>query len=57
MTIILQKFPIGKFIGSMLTIWGAILMFTTLTKNFAGMMVLRFILVNRDITLIYNFHH
>ena len=56
MTIILQKFLIGKFIGSMLTLWGAILMFTTLAENFAGMMVLRFILGNRDVTLMYNFH-
>jgi hypothetical protein len=48
MTIILQEFPIGKFIGSMLTLWGAILMFTTLAKNFAGMMVLRFILGERQ---------
>jgi hypothetical protein len=31
-------------------------MFTTLAKNFAGMMVHRFILGNRDVTLMYNFH-
>jgi hypothetical protein len=52
-----SKIPDRKFIGSMLTLWGAILMFTTLAKNFAGMMVLRFILGNKHITLMYNLHH
>ncbi|KIM92936.1 hypothetical protein OIDMADRAFT_62060 [Oidiodendron maius Zn] len=44
MTVALQKLPIGKVIGTMLTLWGVVLIGTVGAKNFADMMVLRFIL-------------
>jgi hypothetical protein len=37
------EIPDWEVIGSMLTLWGIILMFVTLAKNFAGMMALRII--------------
>ncbi|KAF4431487.1 Major facilitator superfamily [Fusarium acutatum] len=43
-SICLQKLPIGKFISCMLICWGALLVSTVGAKNFAGMMVLRFLL-------------
>lgn len=53
MTVGLQKFPIGRFIGAMVTIWGILLAFTALAKNFAGMMVLRFLLGMFDRIVIF----
>lgn len=44
MTLALQKFPIGKFIAVALMVWGTILLCTTAVQNFAGLMVLRFLL-------------
>ncbi|KAL7623796.1 hypothetical protein AAE478_005349 [Parahypoxylon ruwenzoriense] len=43
-TFCLQKYPIGKFISSMLISWGCILIATVAAKNFAGIMALRFLL-------------
>lgn len=40
----LQKFPIGKFVGIALVIWGTILLGTVGSKNFATIMALRFLL-------------
>ncbi|ERS99605.1 Major Facilitator Superfamily protein [Sporothrix schenckii 1099-18] len=44
MSIGLQKFSIGRFIGSSVAVWGIVLSLTTLAKTFAGMMALRFVL-------------
>jgi MFS family permease len=44
MTLALQKFPIGKFVAIGLMVWGTILLCTTAVQNFAGLMVLRFLL-------------
>jgi hypothetical protein len=49
---ILQKFPIGKVIGNMPTLWGIILMFATLAKNFAGMMMALRIILGKSKILI-----
>jgi MFS family permease len=43
-TLLLQKFPLGKYVAANLMLWGAILMLTTTAKNFAGLMALRFVL-------------
>lgn len=43
-TFALQKCPIGKYVAANLMVWGTILMLTTLAKNFAGIMALRFVL-------------
>lgn len=40
----LQKFPISKFLGISMAVWGSILTFTALAQNFAGLMALRFLL-------------
>ncbi|KAJ7451533.1 major facilitator superfamily domain-containing protein [Mycena latifolia] len=40
-TLLSQKFPIGRFIGLAIVIWGGILMATAGAHNFAGMAVLR----------------
>lgn len=42
--IALQMFPIGKFISTMILIWGMLLVATVGAKNFAGLMALRFLL-------------
>lgn len=44
MSVGLQKFPIGRFIGATVIVWGVVLSFTVLAKNFSGIMVLRFVL-------------
>jgi len=44
MTLALQKFPIGKFIAIGLMVWGSLLMCMAAATNFAGIMVLRFLL-------------
>ncbi|KAJ7676244.1 major facilitator superfamily transporter allantoate [Mycena rosella] len=43
-TLLSQKFPIGKFVGLAIVIWGGILLAAAGTHNFAGMAVLRFLL-------------
>ncbi|CAI6086898.1 unnamed protein product [Clonostachys chloroleuca] len=43
-TLLSQKFPIGRFIGVAIVLWGGILIATAGAQNFAGMAVLRFIL-------------
>lgn len=43
----LQKFPISKFLGISMAVWGSILTFTALAQNFAGLMALRFLLGTR----------
>ncbi|CAG9983350.1 unnamed protein product [Clonostachys byssicola] len=43
-TLLSQKFPIGRFIGVAIVLWGGILIATGGAQNFAGMAVLRFIL-------------
>ncbi len=40
----LQKFPIGKFVGIALCIWGTLLMCMVASKNFQTIMALRFLL-------------
>ncbi|EKG15082.1 Major facilitator superfamily [Macrophomina phaseolina MS6] len=42
--ILIQKFPVAKYTGVMLLIWAVILVCHVAAKNYAGMMVLRFIL-------------
>jgi len=41
---LLQKFPIGKFAGVNLIIWGMLVMLCSVAKNFAGLAVLRFLM-------------
>ncbi|KAJ6529138.1 hypothetical protein DFH09DRAFT_1094096 [Mycena vulgaris] len=43
-TLLSQKFPIGRYIGVTIILWGGILLATAGAHNFAGMAVLRFIL-------------
>ncbi|OKL59728.1 hypothetical protein UA08_05028 [Talaromyces atroroseus] len=43
-TLLSQKFPIGRFIGVAIAIWGGVLIATAGATNFSGMAVLRFIL-------------
>jgi hypothetical protein len=43
-TLILQKWPIGKYVSCMLMVWGALLLLTPAAKNFGGIMAIRFFL-------------
>ncbi|TVY20318.1 putative transporter [Lachnellula arida] len=43
-TLLSQKFPMGRFVGLAIVVWGGILVATAGAENFAGMAVLRFIL-------------
>ncbi|KAJ6591523.1 major facilitator superfamily domain-containing protein [Mycena vulgaris] len=43
-TLLSQKFPIGRYIGVAIILWGGILLAAAGAHNFAGMAVLRFIL-------------
>ncbi|KAI8582339.1 hypothetical protein K450DRAFT_293922 [Umbelopsis ramanniana AG] len=40
----MQRFPLGKLVGTIVVIWGAILALTSLGKNFAQLAGLRFLL-------------
>ncbi|KAK5170521.1 uncharacterized protein LTR77_005109 [Saxophila tyrrhenica] len=40
----LQTLPVGRFVSTMLLLWGGLLMCTVGAKNFAGIMTLRFLL-------------
>ncbi|KAL0258206.1 hypothetical protein SLS55_007379 [Diplodia seriata] len=42
--LLIQKLPVAKYTGVMLLIWAVILVCHVAAKNFAGMMVLRFVL-------------
>ncbi|KAJ1301039.1 hypothetical protein OPQ81_003460 [Rhizoctonia solani] len=39
-----QKFPIGKFLGTAVVLWGATLALTAVCKSFASLMVVRYLL-------------
>ncbi|KAH8690701.1 major facilitator superfamily domain-containing protein [Talaromyces proteolyticus] len=43
-TLILQKWPIGKFVSCMLMAWGALLLLTPTAKNLGGILAIRFFL-------------
>lgn len=43
-TFLIQKLPIGKYVGALIVIWGAVLALTCLGKNFTQLAVLRFFL-------------
>lgn len=43
-TIALQKLPVGKFVATMVMLWGTILMLTCTVSNFAGLATFRFLL-------------
>ncbi|KAI5474448.1 hypothetical protein MNV49_003253 [Pseudohyphozyma bogoriensis] len=43
-TVLSQKFPLGKFVGVCITVWGGILMCGAAAHNFTQMAVLRFLL-------------
>jgi MFS family permease len=41
---LITRFPVGKYVGICLTMWGACLCFLALCHNFAGLATVRFIL-------------
>jgi MFS family permease len=41
---LMTKIPIGKYVGSCLVLWGALLCFFALCHNFAGVATIRFLL-------------
>lgn len=41
---LITRFPVGKYVGICLTLWGACLCFLSLCHNFAGLPTVRFIL-------------
>ena len=41
---LITRFPVGKYVGIFLTLWGACLCFLALCHNFAGLAAVRFIL-------------
>jgi len=41
---LITRFPVGKYVGVCLTMWGACLCFLALCHNFAGLATVRFIL-------------
>ncbi|KAI7906634.1 major facilitator superfamily domain-containing protein [Cokeromyces recurvatus] len=43
-TYFIQRLPIGKYIGTLIVIWGVVLTVTCLAKNFAQLAALRFLL-------------
>ncbi|CUM66594.1 uncharacterized protein PRCAT00004263001 [Priceomyces carsonii] len=43
-SIMIQKFPIGRLLGCCVALWGAIICFHAATKQYAGLMVLRTLL-------------
>lgn len=43
-TLILQKWPIGKFVSCMLMVWGVLLLLTPTASNFGGILAIRFFL-------------
>lgn len=43
-SLLLQKFPIGKFVSCAMLLWGSILMLTVLVRNWSGLMAVRFFL-------------
>ncbi|KAI8377441.1 major facilitator superfamily domain-containing protein [Radiomyces spectabilis] len=43
-TILIQKLPLGKYIGGLIIIWGAVLAVTSQGKNFSQLAALRFLL-------------
>lgn len=43
-SLLLQKFPIGKFVSCAMLLWGSLLMLTVLVHNWSGLMAVRFFL-------------
>lgn len=48
---ILQKFPVAKFLGANIILWGAVLMSTATCSSFAGLATVRFLLGVMEATI------
>ncbi|KAI1077119.1 major facilitator superfamily domain-containing protein [Whalleya microplaca] len=48
---ILQKFPVAKFLGINISLWGAVLMATSACSSFAGLASVRFVLGMAEATI------
>jgi len=42
--LLLQKLPVGKYLAANVFCWGVVIACSAATKNFAGLMVVRFLL-------------
>lgn len=48
---ILQRFPVAKFLGANIILWGAVLLTTAACSSFAGLATVRFILGMTEATI------